>query len=701
MAKQKNPAARINPPGGKPSPGRVPDPAGRGTVWGICLFLAAITLAVFGQTLRHGFVNYDDGIFVYQDAAVTNGLTLAGAARAFTHGSFGFWDPLTTLSHMLDCQLYGLHPGGHHLTNILLHTASVILLFLVLRKMTGSLWPSAFVAALFAIHPLHVESVAWVSERKDVLSGFFFMLTLWAYVHYAQNPPRLSRYLLVMLCLALGLMSKAMLVTLPLVLLLLDYWPLRRIGASGFTICEMNADGSGRALDLRSRNVLEKIPLLLLSLGSAIVAYSAQANVGTMQSLEASPLSLRMANASVSAATYLRQMFCPTGLAVLYPYPFHGLPGWEVLLSVLTLAAISVAAFCWRRERPYLLAGWLWYLVMLLPVIGLVQSGAQAHADRYTYLPQIGLYIALTWLAVGLAGGRPHGRVVLGWLAGAAIMALSMVAFVQASYWRNSESLWKHTLACTRNNAVALNNFGSAVFDQGRTDEALRQFQQAVAIQPDYAQAYSNLGKAQLKNGRVDEAISEMQMAVELEPANAVYLGNLGQALLQKGRLDDAVADFQASLAIEPDNYDVHNNLGVVLFHEGRFNEAIPHILKALQLQPDSVSARDNLAGIAWALAASPDASVRNGPKAVELALEADRLSGGSDPVISCVLAGAFAEDRRFPDAVAEAQRAIQLATEQSKPQLAAAVQAQLGFYLTDRPFRDASIHVAASRPGQ
>jgi Flp pilus assembly protein TadD len=684
-----HPATNADGLDGKPPLGRAAGPAGRRTLWIVCLVLAAITFAIYGQTLRFGFVNYDDDTNVYENPAVAGGFTLKGATSAFTHASTGTWNPLTTISHMLDCQVYGLQPGGHHLTNVLLHTASVILLFLLLRKMTGAFWKSAFVAAVFAIHPLHVESVAWVSERKDTLSGLFFMLTLWAYVYYASGPPRVSRYLLVVLCFVLGLMSKAMLVTLPLVLVLLDYWPLGRISKS-----EAGEEGASW-----TRLLVEKLPLFALSLGFAVAAYHAQGRA--VQSLELIPLYLRLENAIVSLTAYLVQMIYPVGLTPYYAFPIHGLPAWEFIVAAAALVAISAATWHWRQTRPYLLAGWLWYLVMLLPVIGLVQLAGQARADRYTYLPQIGLYVALAWLAWDLCRGSSIRREALTLAGMAAIAALSVGAFVQTSYWRDSKSLWNHALDCDPENAVAFDNLGALAFKEGRAADALADFRKAVQFRPDYAQAHCNLGNALLKTGRVDDAIAAFQQAVELEPGDASFIGNLGIALLQKGRVDEAVADFQKSLAIEPDNYDVHNNLGVVLFHEGRLDEAIPHILKALELRPDSASARNNLAGIAWVLAASPDAAVRNGPKAVELAQEADRLAGGADPVLACVLAGAFAEAGRFPEAVTTAQRALQLSTAQSNTRLADALREQLDYYQAGRPFRDASAHVAAPSSGR
>ena len=360
-------------------------------VLGICLGLAAITFAVFGQTVHYDFVDFDDNDFVFKNSVVARGLTFQGLGWAFKQSHAANWDPLTTLSHMLDCQLYGLHPGGHHLTNVLLHTATVILLFLVLRQMTGAVWRCAFVAAVFAVHPLRVESVAWVAERKDVLSGLFFMLTIGAYVHFAKRPASMARYGMVLLLLALGLMSKSMLVTLPLVLLLLDYWPLQRKESAG-------------------RLVLEKIPLLAVCAAVCVVTLLAEREA--MSAGGAISLANRLGNALAACVIYVRQMIWPTGLAVFYPYPRAGFSAWESALAGMLLAALSAVALFLRRKQPWILVGWLWYLVMLAPVLGVIQVGGQAHADRFTYLPQIGIYLALTWLVAQW----PVNRLVLGGL---------------------------------------------------------------------------------------------------------------------------------------------------------------------------------------------------------------------------------------------------------------------------------------------
>jgi protein O-mannosyl-transferase len=410
----------------------------------ICVSLLLAVALVFGQTVGHEFINYDDQQYVYENPQVEGGLTLRGIAWAFTTSHASNWHPLTWLSHMVDCQLYGLHAGGHHLTNILLHAAAAILLFLVLWRMTGDLWPSAFVAAVFAVHPLRAESVAWVAERKDVLSGLFFLLILWAYVSYARHPFSPIRYLTVVVLFALGLMAKPMLVTLPFLLLLLDYWPLGRIG--------LPAAGGG-SFPFPRRVVVEKIPLLALAIASCMATFLVQ--VKAVVALDAIPISSRIANALVSYVAYMGNFFYPMGLAVFYPLPASGLPIWKVVGSTLALTGVSVAAQAWRRRFPYLFVGWFWYLGMFVPVIGLVQVGSHSMADRYTYLPQIGLCLAVTWGVTQIAVSRHYRRWVCGVASVLAVLVLMGIAWRQTSYWRDSETLFTHALACTANNYIA------------------------------------------------------------------------------------------------------------------------------------------------------------------------------------------------------------------------------------------------------
>ena len=641
----------------------------------VCLVLVAVTWAVFGQTLTHDFVNFDDHVYVYENPLVIRGFSIEGIIGAFTHTHARNWHPLTTLSHMLDCQLYGLNAGGHHLTNVILHTISVLLLFLVLKQMTGALWQSAFVAALFAIHPLHVESVAWIAERKDILSAVFFMLTLAAYARYARAPSA-PRYLLVALLFAFGLMSKPMLVTLPFVLLLLDYWPIGRIG------------GQKSEVGSRLRRLItEKIPLFALSALSCIATLLTQRQ--GPNAIDQLPFLWRLNNSFVSYVTYIWQMLWPARLAVFYPHPNDRLPLLEVTAAIAFLVGISLLVTYLRRTKPYLVTGWFWYLGMLVPVIGLVQVGEQAHADRYTYLPQIGLYIMIAWTVGDLlleSALRVRGALV-GVAAALAIVSLGMRAFGQASYWTNSEMLWNHTLTVTGENDVAHNNLGFLFLRRGELDKAISQFQAALNIRSRNTETHYSLGAALIQNnlGNAlarkqlwDEAIDHLQEAVRLRPDYADAYFNLGSVLFQQGRIDQAIAQWQKALAIRPTDAEAHRSLASALRKEGKLKEAIAEYEQALNVVPEDTVALNNLA---WILATSSDSSMRDGARAVTLAVKAVQASGGRDPNFIRTLAAARAEAGQFAEAVATAETAKALASTQSKPELASRLEEEITLY--------------------
>ncbi len=583
-------------------------PAGRngnGVVFGVCVLLVVAVGLVFGQTLWHEFVDYDDDAYVYANPQVVQGLTPAGLVWAFTYSEIGHWHPLTWLSHMLDCQLWGLNAGGHHLTNVVLHAANAVLLFLVLRRMmglrsnksigattpqvglrpnksvgassvpavpAGALWPSAFVAAVFAIHPLRVESVAWVAERKDVLSGLFFMLTLWAYTRYAQKKsgvgvavsafdsrPWTFDYCLVLLFFVLGLLSKNMLVTLPFVLLLLDYWPLNRFELS--TIWPL---------------LREKLPLFVLAATSCAATGLVSEKVLLADRL---PFSFRIENAPVSYAVYLWQMVWPVGLAIPYPNPVNGLPLGKVAAAVFLLIVVSLGAFVSRRKHPYFVIGWLWYCGMLVPVSGLVQISYYAHADRYTYLPQIGLYIIIAWAAKDLTVSWRYRRQVLWGAALGVIAALMICAWKQTSYWRNSESLWTHTLVCMPDNTIARVDLdviqGNMLAAQNQFSEAVQYYQRALELAPDYAYAHCKLGTVLILQNRFDEAIEHLRRAIEITPAYAEAHCKLGYALGKQGRLDEAIEHYRKAIELKPGYTDARNNLANALVARDRLNETI------------------------------------------------------------------------------------------------------------------------------
>ena len=651
-----------------------------------------MTWLVFGQTLNYEFINYDDPDYVYHNATVKQGLTTHGVVAAFTHSYSNNWHPLTMLSHMLDCQIFGLAAGGHHFTNVLLHTLAVLLLFIALQRMTGTLWPSAFVAAIFAIHPLRVESVAWIAERKDVLSAVFFMLTLCAYLRYVRKPS-LGRYAIVLSFFAMGLMCKPMLVTLPIVLLLLDYWPLNRF--------ESSPDKSRTSL---RRLLVEKTPLFLLSLISCVVTLSVQQQA--MRSLEHLSLMWRLQNAIASCYIYIWQMVWPVNLAVIYPYAENGpWPSWEILLGAAFLVIITIGTVALRRRSPYLVTGWLWYLVMLVPVLGLVQVGMQAHADRYTYLPEIGLYIALTWFIADLST-RHRFLNQLSWVGAVVVVAaLSWRAWDQASVWRDSELLWRHTLSVMPGNDVADNNLGNVLLHQGRVDEAIVHYEKVLARRSgrrdielketyynlgnallhkgqlddaialyrkalkftgDYtADAHNNLGNALLRKGMVDEAILHFRKVVEMrggsedDRARANY--NLANALLQNGEVDQAIVCYQKAIELDPLFSDAYNNLGDALLRKGSADAAVPPLRKALELsaglkKSDQAKAHYNL-GNALLTANHTDEAIEHYRAAIALLPTYSEAHNN--------LANALLQEGSIDEAIQHFQEVVRLRAEQ------------------------------------
>ncbi len=561
-------------------------------VAGVCALLVTLVFVVFGQTLRFDFVNYDDDRYVYGNSHVTNGLTPVAVAQAFSRRDEGLWTPVVAISHMLDCQLYGLNAGGHHLTNILLHLASAILLFLVLRQMTGSLWRSAFVAAVFAIHPLRVESVAWVSERKDVLSGLFFMLTLGAYAHYARRPNSAGRYPAVLLPFCLGLMCKPMLVTAPFVLLLLDYWPLNRLIRTS-----LDPESSRKTVAVNWRALGEKIPLLALSCGICMVTLLGPKEPvdGTIEPI---PFITRIAEAPVWFVQYLGEMIWPAGLAVVYTHHEASLPWWPAALALL--GSLSIVIFRLRRTCPYLWMGWLWNLGMLLPVSGIVQISRHARADHYNYLPQIGIYIGLTWAAAEWSQGGRYRRAVLAVVAAVVLSLLMAVAYRQASWWRNGVTVWTHTIQCTTDNFVAHCALGYALYLEGRTGEAIFQYRESLRINPAYPLTYYNLGVALAAQGKTEEAIAQYRESLRINSASPLTHYNLGVALAAQGKTEEAIAQFHEALRINPGYTDAHNNLGNALARQGKTEEAIAQFHEALRIDPAFIGALNNL-GIALA----------------------------------------------------------------------------------------------------
>ncbi len=594
----------------------------RWTLIGISIFLIALTWAVFGQTGNYQFVNYDDPLYVLDNAHVRAGLTWRGIAWAFTHVHSQNWHPLTTMSHMFDCQLFGVNPGAHHLVNVFFHSIAAVLLFILLAQITNSIWASAFIAAVFAIHPLRVESVAWIAERKDVLSGMFFMLTLLAYFRWTRKQT-VGRYLAMSILFACGLMSKPMLITTPIILLLLDYWPLNRSQKSEVT---------GQRSTI-GKLIWEKAPLFALSIGSCFATLWAQHfALGSTQFL---PLQWRVTNALFSYFEYVRQMFWPVDLIPFYVHPENRLEIWRLLIAAISLIALTAIVIVRRKQNPYLLVGWLWYLVMLIPVIGIVQVGLQGHADRYTYLPQIGLDIALVWLIWDLTksclprrsasakAGRPQ-KIIMSAAAAIVLITLSSLSWKQTTHWRDTEALWRHTLAVT----------------------------------PDSDVAHAGLGGILFVRGQIDESIDHYERALRLRDGNVAAHFGLGRALAAKQKTDPAIFHFQKALSIQPDNIGASNDLGVMFASKGEIREAISTWQQSLSFDPDNADAANN---IAWARATAADPDLRDGREALELAQRALR-SGGENPVALRTLAAAQAENGQFAEAIATCRRGEELA---------------------------------------
>ena len=549
--------------------------------------LAVSTLLVFCQARNFDFINYDDNEYVSENQHVLNGLTQDGIIWAFTTTPHvGNWHPITWLSLMLDCQLFGTNAGWMHFVNLLLHIANTLLLFAVLKKMTGSLWPSAFVAAAFALHPMHVESVAWIAERKDVLSTLFWMLTLLAYVSYVKRPATL-RYLVTITIFAIGLLTKPMLVTLPFVLLLLDYWPLNRFDSPK---AERQSHRTVPVVNKRQilyRIIIEKIPFFALVAVSSVITFLVQRAGGAIVNINALPLKDRAANAFLSYARYIGKMFWPQNLAVFYPFDADSFAFWQVAMCVLLLLVISIFVIRFGRNQKYLLVGWFWFVGTLVPVIGFVQVGIQAYADRYTYISYIGLFIMIAWGLPELLSKWPQRKIALGMAAAMVLTAMGIGAYRQVGYWSNSIALFSHAIEVTQNNALAHYNLGVAYGKLGRHQDAMEAYQQAIRIKPDYADAHCNLGAAYGKLGRNKDAIKSYKQAIRIKPDNAESHNNLGAAYGKLGRYQEAIESLKQAIRIKPDYANAHNNLGFAYLMTGDKGSALEEykILKTLDAE--------------------------------------------------------------------------------------------------------------------
>jgi protein O-mannosyl-transferase len=584
----------------------------------ILLSLAVITFVIYAQVTGHQFITLDDPTYIRENPNVNRGVTLAGLAWAFTTFHVANWHPLTWISHMIDCQLFGTNAGRHLLVNTLIHAANTLLIFYFLLRTTHARWPSALVAALFALHPLHVESVAWASERKDTLSTFFGLLSLIAYVRYAEAPS-IRLYAWVAITLALGLLAKPMLVTWPLVMLLLDYWPLRRLQ-------RLNTRGQ---LSVLRNLVVEKLPLFALVAVSVVITFLAQSHGGAVRTFAAAPVGFRLSNGVVSYAKYLLLTFWPNNLAVYYPLAPTGTPTWQAIGAVFLLIGITALCLFQRRNRPYLIVGWLWFLGTLVPVIGLVQVGGQTMADRYFYIPSIGLFIALVFGLADLAKSWRVAPLLSVGIAGGVLLTLATLTNAQIQRWRDSFTLFEHTLAVTPPNLHIEHNLGLAMGDSGRYDEAAAHFEKALQIDPNFYDGLVGMGVTREFQGRLPEAVDYFQAAIrsqpdaptahvqlghvlwkqnsdqaaleeirrasELAPKGADIRADFGLALELVGRIPEAIEQFHEALRMNPNNAEAHANLGLALLASGKPRESIPEFEMALRLKPELTGAADNL----------------------------------------------------------------------------------------------------------
>jgi len=578
----------------------------------ICLFLAIAVFIVFWQVKDHAFITYDDDEYVMNNIYVQKGLTLNGVRWAFGFNDVSYWHPLAWLSHMLDVQLYGMDAGGHHLTSVLFHLASCILLFLIFRRMTGAVWRSAFVALLFAIHPLNVESVAWVAERKSVLSTFFWMLAMYSYVRFAEQPGTL-KYLWILLFFILGLTAKPMLVTLPFVLLLLDFWPLGRMNAGAQAMVgsqkSENETPFAFQIGILPRLIFEKLPFFFLAAIATFWSSVSVRRLGIVLSGESKPIGLRAANAMVSYVKYIGKLFWPLDLTFIYPYP-RTIAAWQVIASVLILMSLTIGVLIKLRKAPFLAVGWFWYLGTLIPVIGLVQAGFwPAMADRFAYIPAIGLFIIVAWGISGLVKNWYYKKTLLSAAAVVTLIFLMAVAWVQVGYWRNSTLLFEHALDVTANNYLVHNNLGNLYFRQGEIEKAIKQYAESLRINPGFALAHNNLGAAMLRTGNIEKAISHFQIALRLKPDDEDFRNNLnktlvhkyyrsGNDLLGKGELDQAREQYQMALSIQPQFVPALSRLAEVYALDESDEMALSLLSEVVGLEPNRADAYYRMACI-------------------------------------------------------------------------------------------------------
>jgi tetratricopeptide (TPR) repeat protein len=690
----------------------------------ISIALAAATLVAYEPIRHNGFVNYDDDKYITSNPKVSGGITRDSLIWAFTKSHYYMWHPLTTLTNMLDCQFFGLNPLGHHFISLLFHVANAILFFLILTNLTGStsspqagsIWPSAFVAAVFALHPLQVESVAWASERKTVVSGFFCFLTIAVYAWYTKRPAT-GRYILLFGVYALCIMTKPVVVTLPLVLLLLDYWPLGRVKWGRHT--ESTPKEKGRQEVPVGRLIVEKIPLLALSIVLAVMTIVTQQSGGAVATLEALPLDYRIANIFLSYIKYICKIIWPSRLAVFYPYLGANFKMDEVAFCTLLFVLITAISIYIGRRRKYAAVGWLWFVGTLVPVIGLVQSGSQAMADRYMYMPMVGLLIIIGWAVKELIAYQPRWRYIPAVTSVVVLLSLVILTRMQVRHWQNSLTLFEHALKVTENNDLAESGYAFALADEGRLGEAELHLRKAVQMYPTYVDDRINLGFVFLQQGKFNEAIECLNKVIKDKPDSTKAYYFLAMALEREKKYDDAIKALASALKLTPNYPDARKMMGFLLLATGKLNEAIPYLnealrtdarqveiyrslglaynqfskyeqaiqnwTKAIELEPNNAEFLNNLA---WVLATAGDISVQDANKAVGLAERACELMGYREFALLDTLAAAYAAAGRFDEAVRTAQQAIDIAKTSGQNELADEIQKRMELYKVGQPYR-------------
>jgi tetratricopeptide (TPR) repeat protein len=685
--------------------------------------LVIATLVAYEPVRRNGFVSCDDYTYVRDNPKVNQGITGDSVIWAFTKSYTSNWHPLTWLSHMLDCEIYGLNPLGHHITSVLIHAINSVLLFWVLWKMTGTTWPSAFSAAVFALHPVHVESVAWVAERKDVLSGLFWMLTMLAYVHYAKQPS-IRRYVLILLAFLMGLMAKPMLVTLPFVLLLLDWWPMGRLAWLCDDISTKTKERQITSIGYPKTSfrhlAVEKVPLIMLTVISSVVTLIVQRSGGSVIALRKIPLDRRIDNTFISYISYIGKTLWPSRLVAYYPLPLRSHSETKVVVCILLLFLITVISIFIGRRRKYAAVGWLWYIGTLVPVIGLVQVGSQSMADRYMYIPMVGLLLIIAWSVKDLVTYWPRLKIVAATLTFAILLSLLILTRMQVRYWQNSLTLFERILRFTENNNFAEGGLALALADEGRFSEAEFHLREAVRINPALFDDRISLGYVLLKQKKFNEAIVCFNEAIKIKPdsAKAHYLlavtysldkkyydairfltstlkldpnypearKIMGYMLLATGKLNEAVQFFNEALRTDANQVEIYKSLGLVYSKLGKYEQAIQVWTKARELQPDNIDFLNNLA---WVLATSGDVSSQDAAKAIELSKRACELTGYKEPAMLDTLAAAYAAAGRFNDANSTAEQAFNLAKASRQEKLSSEIQMRLKLYKAGQPYHE------------